>query len=375
MGLCHVVVGVLRSYATNGTPGYPMLTVILGKDPFTQEAVSRTPINLIRGFMSLMPGGIEQFNQMHETGVIPRVAERIETMMADLGITWPFIRDLFLNIWNSLTIEDLLHPIDTFIRILTQFREPLNRLFTFVIEVIKVILELILELMNFPSDLLASIINNATQALNDIQRDPVGFLTNMLEAVKLGFNNFFGNILQHLGQGLQSWFFAQLEKGGIQPPAEVNAESILDLVLQILGVSMDQIWSKLTDCIGQENVDRIRGAIDRLVGIWNFIRDVQERGVGAIWEHIQSQISNLWNMVLKQAQAWIMSRVIERVTARLLSMLDPTGIMAVINGFISFFNAIQSAIEYFREILEIVNDSSVARGDIKPGAEKMEQGL
>jgi hypothetical protein len=375
-----VVVGVLRTYATNETPGYPLLTVILGKDPFTQERVPRTPINLIRGFMSLMPGGIEQFNQMQETGVIPRAAERIETMMADLGITWPFIRDLFLAIWDSLTIEDLLHPIDTFIRILTQFREPLNRLFTFVIEVIKVILELILELMNFPSDLLASIINNAMQALDDIQRDPVGFLLNMLEAVKLGFSNFFDNILQHLGEGLQNWFFAQLEKGGITPPTDLNPESILDLVLQILGVSMDQIWSKLAERIGQENVDRIRGAIDRLVGIWNFISDVQERGVGAIWDYIQSQLSNLWTMVLEQAQEWIMTRVIERVTARLLSMLDPTGIMAVINGFISFFNAVQSAIEYFREILEIVNDwvttvASVARGDIEPGAQKMEEGL
>lgn len=375
-----VVVGVLRSYATNETPGYPLLTVILGKDPFTQEQVPRTPVNLIRGFMSLMPGGIEQFNQMQETGVIPRAAERIETMMTELGITWPFIRDLFIQIWDTLTIEDLLHPIDTFIRILTQFREPLNRLFTFVIEVIKVVLELILELMNFPSDILANIINNAVQALDDIQRDPVGFLLNMLEAVKLGFTNFFDNILQHLGTGLQDWFFAQLQKAGIQPPTDVSLESILDLVLQILGVSMDQIWSKLADRIGAENVARIRGAIDRLTGIWNFISDVQERGVGAIWEYIQSQISNLWNMVLEKAQEWIMTRVIDRVITKIISMLDPTGIMAVVNSFIAFFNAVQSAIEYFREILEIVNDwvstiASVASGDVEPGAEKMEEGL
>ena len=37
---------------------------------------------------------------------------------------------------------------------------------------------------------------------------------------------------------------------------------------------------------------------------------------------------------------------------KLLSFLDPTGIMAVINGCIAFFNAVQSAIEYLRDMLE-----------------------
>ncbi|MUG97774.1 DUF4157 domain-containing protein [Scytonema sp. UIC 10036] len=373
------LLGWLSSYA-NDIPGYHLLTVILNRDPFTNEVVPRTVTNIIRGFMSLIPGGEQQFQQMQETGVIPRAAERIETMMSDLGISWEFIQNLFLDIWNSFTIDDLINPIDAFIRILTEFEEPLNRLFTFVIEVIKVVLELLLEMMNFPSDILARIINNAIQALDDIQQDPVGFLINMLQAVKLGFEKFFDNIVQHLLGGVTDWLFAEVRKAGIEPPTEITLESILDLVLQILGISMDQIWQKLGDRIGQENIDRIRGAIDRLTGIWTFVRDVQERGVAAIWEYIQSQISNLWDMVLEQISNWITERVIERVMTRLLSMLDPTGIMAVVNGFISFFNAVQSAIEYFREMLMIVDDyvstiASVARGDVEPGAVKMEQGL
>ena len=50
-----------------------------------------------------------------------------------------------------------------------------------------------------------------------------------------------------------------------------------------------------------------------------------------------------------------MTTIVNNVVARLLSMLDPTGVMAVVNGFIAFFNAIQSAIEYLRDILEIIN--------------------
>lgn len=369
----------LKSFATD-IPGYHLLTVILRKDPFTQEEVPRTPTNLIRGFMSLMPGGERQFQEMQETGVIPRAAQRITTLMSQLGISWPFIRDLFLGIWDSLSIDDLIDPIGAFQRIVDRFGEPIGRLFTFVVEVIKVVLELILKLMNFPSDILGRIIANAMAAIEDIRRDPIAFIKNMLSAVKLGFGKFFDNILQHLLSGVTDWLFGQVRKAGIEPPTEITLESMLDLVLQILGLTADRLWGKLAERIGQERVDQIRGAIDRLVGIWNFVRDVQERGIAAIWEYIESQITGLFDMVLEKARDWIVVRVVERVTAKIISMLDPTGIMAVVNSFIAFFNAVQSAIEYFREMLMIVDDyvstlAAVARGDIEPGAVKMEQGL
>ena len=53
---------------------------------------------------------------------------------------------------------------------------------------IQEVFKLILEMMNFPSDLLGSIISNVMQAFEAIRNDPVGFLLNMLAAVKLGFS-------------------------------------------------------------------------------------------------------------------------------------------------------------------------------------------
>ena len=75
-----------------------------------------------------------------------------------------------------------------------------------------------------------------------------------------------------------------------------------------------------------------------------------------------------------------MVRIIGKAVQWLLSLLDPTGIVPVINSCIAFFKAVQSAIEYLHDMLVIVNDyvstvASIARGDLQPGAEKMEQGL
>lgn len=375
----NALLALLREHA-NTIPGYHLITVMVEKDVFTQEEVPLTPTNLIHGFMSLIPGGEEQFQQMQETGVIPEAAQRIETAMTELGISWPFVRQLFLDIWDSFTIEDMVSPADTFVRVLNEFSEPLGRLFTFVIEVIKVMLELVLVLMNFPTDLIGSIITNALQALDDIQRDPVGFLMNLIETMKLGFSNFFDNIVEHLIGGLADWLFAEVREAGIEPPADLTFESILGFVLDILGLSIDHLWELLAEHVGQETVDRIRGAIDRLAGAWSFIQDVQERGIVAVWEYIESQLNNLWDMVLAQVQDWTMERIIDVGMRWLLSLLDATGITPVINSAIAVFNAIQSAIEYLNEMLAVVNDfvstvASIARGDIQPGAERMEQGL
>lgn len=369
----------MRTVSTD-VPGYHLLTVILGQDVFTEEEVPRTPTNLIRGFMSLLPGGEEQFQQLQESGVIPDAAARIESAIEELGISWEFVQNLFRGIWDSLSIEDLLDPVGAFNRIVAEFGEPIGRLISFAIEVMKVIVELILRLMGFPFELVESIIANALQAVEDISNDPIRFFENMIAAMKSGFGNFFDNIVTHLVGGLADWLFGGLRDAGIEPPADLSLESILDFVLEALGLTIENLWEKLAERIGQENVDRIRGAIDRLIGIWNFVADVQERGMVAIWEYIESQISNLWDIVLEKAQEWIMERIIIRATQWLLSLLDVTGIMPVINACIAIFNAIQSFIQYLREILEIINDyvstvAAIARGDIQPGAQKMERGL
>jgi hypothetical protein len=375
----NALVGALSEYARK-VPGFDLLTTILGRNPFTGEQVPRTAESLMRGFITLIPGGEAIYQQLSETGAISKAAARIEGAMEQLGITWEFVAGVFTDTWESLSIKDLADPIGTFARIVGRFGEVISRLFGFVNTVLRETFAIILDMMNFPSDLIGSIISNVMQAIDDIKTKPVGFLVNMLKAVKLGFENFFGNILNHLGRGLVDWLFRGLRAGGINPPADFSLQSVLDFVLQMLDITTERIWQRLAKHIGQENVNLIRGAVDRLTGIWTFVRDVQERGVGGIWEYIQSQITGLWDTVLGTVREWIVERVINRGIQWLMSLLDPSGIMPVINSFVAFFRAVQSAVEYARDILGIVNDyvsgiAGVARGSLEAGAQKLEQGL
>ncbi|MBP1223609.1 DUF4157 domain-containing protein [Flavobacterium sp. 1355] len=360
--------------------GYSLVKVIIGKDPFTQEAVPRTVPNLIRGFMSLMDGGEEQYAQMVESGAIARIAGQIEAAVATLNMTPESIIQLFTDIWNSMSINDLIHPIDAFMRIIEKFGEPIGRLIAFVAEIIRIVIVAILEIMNFPFDLIGNIITRALEAIEDIKKDPIGFLKNILKALKQGFIQFFDNIVTHLINGVTGWLMSELKDANIPVLTDFSLQGVITWVLEVLNISMEKIWEKLAahPRIGPARVARIRSMINTLEGIWTFIKDVQERGMAAIWDKIQEQLSNLWNTVLDAVKNFVMERIVNRITARLLSMLDPTGIMAVINGAMAFFSAIQSFIKYLREMLEVVNSfvngvADLARGNVTTAADYLER--
>lgn len=370
------LIGRLVAYART-VRGYPLVSVLLGKDPFSQAPVERNTPNIIRGFMSLMENGEQQYQEMAQSGAIARMGARVEAALALLNFTWEYVRGLFTRAWNSFSLQDLAAPLEAFARIMNLFAGPILRLVNFVGEIIKIVIEVLMEVMNFPIQLIRSIIARAMQAIGDIKRDPIGFLKNLLRAVKTGFQQFFSNILNHLISGLTGWLFSELRDANINPPADLSFRSILGFALEVLGITVERIWQKLAERLGPERVNRIRGMIDRLTGIWSFVRDVATRGPVAIWEYIQDRLSNLWSTVLEAVRNWVVTRIIERVTVRLLSMLDPTGIMAVINGFIAFYNAVQSFIRYLREMLEIVNSfvggvAEIARGSVVSAANFLE---
>jgi len=362
--------------------GYFLVTVIINKDPFTGEIVPRTIENIIHGFMSLMEGGEEQYQQMKESGAIDQTTAKINAAVKKLNMTPQSIIQLFIDLWNSFTFSDFVHPIETFRRIIAKFGEPIARLVAFVVEIVKIVVEVILTIMNFPFDLINNIIAKAMKSFELIKRDPVGFLKNLLRAIKEGFIQFFDNIITHLINGLVGWLTMELKDSGVPELKDLSLKGIISWVLEILGISMEKIWEKLAahPRIGPAKVAKIRSLINTLTGIWTFIKDVQERGVAAIWDKIQEQLSNLWNVVLDAVKNWIMEKIITQITVKLLSMLDPTGIMAVINSTIALYKAVQSFIKYLRQMLEIVNSfvegvAEIASGNTKKAADFLERTL
>jgi hypothetical protein len=180
--------------------GYYLMTVILGKDPFTDAIVERNTENIIRGFMGLMEGGEEQFAQMKESGAIARATDQIDAAVATLNMTPAYIVQLFIDLWKGFGLSDLAQPVNAFIRIFETLSRPIRRLVAFVIEIVKIVVIVILEIMSFPFDLINNIIAKTVKSFHLIKSDPVGFLKNLLRGIKEGFIMFFDNIPDPPGQ-------------------------------------------------------------------------------------------------------------------------------------------------------------------------------
>jgi len=236
----------------------------------------------------------------------------------------------------------------------------------------------LLELVGIPPELIVSILANVSSAVVDILANPVGFFINMLTGLKDGFGLFFENIGTHLLNGVVNWLTGTMQSMGIQPPADFSFSSIFGFILQILGITIDNIFRLLATRIGDERAAQLRGMLDMATGAWTFVQDVVERGPVAIWERIQDQLSNLWESVIGGIVTYITERIMVQATLWLTGMLDISGIMPVVNSLIAVYRAIQSFVQYFVPILQIINQytgmlADVARGNVAGAAAFLER--
>lgn len=234
-----------------------------------------------------------------------------------------------------------------------------------------------LGLIGIPAQLLVQIVANAAQAFSDILMDPLGFLGNLLRAMWQGVTQFFGNIFSHLFGGVTEWLFGQISEAGLTPPDITSFRSIIGFVFELLGLTLENIWRLLAVHVGQPMVDRIRGAVELASGAWEFIQVAIAEGLPGLWRMIQERVSDLWNMVLTSAVGWINTAIIATASRWLLSLLDATGIMPVINSLIAIYRAIESFAQYLVQMLEIINSvvlglADIARGMIDTAANYLE---
>lgn len=238
----------------------------------------------------------------------------------------------------------------------------------------------VLRILNVPAQLVVQILAKAAGAIGAILTDPLGFLNNLLRAMGAGFTRFFDNIGTHLLSGFTNWLFATVREAGITPPADFSLRSILGFVLDVLGLTRDTIFARLARRIDPAIVARLRSMLEIATGVWSFVATLINDGPAGLWRELSERLSNLWDTVVQGVSGFITERVIGWASRWLLSLLDVTGIMPVINTLIAIYRAIESFMQYLRQMLEIVSRvldgiGGIARGAIGEAAAFVESAL
>ena len=394
-----VAAAVTGFYATLG--GISLLSPLAGALGWLQETVtslSGWAQATVTGLFTAVGDGLVYLAQFIEPLVT--MLEQLVALVTDLlGVLPNFIT----GIWNSIPacirepieqfiVDNILSQIPGFAQIL-QIPDIWARISQTVMTILRQLfvdgnlagalwtyLQALLTLVGIPPELVVSIIGKAATAIGDILADPVGFFITLLSAVQQGFVNFFANIGRHLLTGVTDWLFEELRQVNIEPPQDFTLRSIIEFVLDVLGITVDNFFDRLGRRIGTDKAQSVRDMVDKATGAIRWLYLLVTDGPGALWEEIQGQLSSLWQIVLSSVIGWVTGVVIKQGTVWLLGLLDPTGIMAVVNSLVAIYKAIQSAAQYVRPMLEVVVTvldavGGIARGVTAQGAAFLESGI
>jgi hypothetical protein len=355
-------------------PGYDLLGFVLGRDPITQQAVERTPTNLVRGVLGLVPGGAAIFANLAQAQVVQRAYEWLAAELPRLGLTWPYIRGLFQQAWDALSATDFLSPGRAWDKLKNIFGPPLRRIRDFAAIAGRKVLEFVFEgalaLGGSAGQQVLAIIRRAGAVFNMIVGDPVRFLGNLVSAVKGGFARFRDNILTHLRTGLFEWLMGAL-RGAVAFPAKWDFAGILGLVTQVLGLTYGALRGVMVKIMGEPAVATAEKA-------FAFVTNVATKGLSAAWEQIKEFASDLTDTVIGGIRDWIAKSVVGAAVAKLVTMFNPVG--AIIQGIVTIYNTMMFFVERAQQIARLVGSvvdsvESIARGNVSAAVAYVERSM
>jgi len=220
-------------------------------------------------------------------------------------------------------------------------------------------------------DMLLTTLGKAAAVIGDIIAHPIRFLGNLVSAVMQGVKNFRANIETHLLKGLMDWIFGALSGAGLKLPDKFDLAGIISIVLQILGLTRENIRARAVAIVGEPVV----AAIEKTAEVFIVIA---KEGVPGIWRLIMEQLTNLKSMVLDAIFNYVKEKVIVAGITWIIGLLNPA------SAFFKACKAIYDIVMFFvtrgRQIMDLVNAvidsiSAIVKGNIGAAAGMVENAL
>lgn len=209
-------------------------------------------------------------------------------------------------------------------------------------------------------DLFMGLLAKAASAFHMILDAPVRFITNFMNAVKQGFMNFAGNIVEHLKKGLQGWLFGQLSNAGIELPDKLDLMGILKMIASLLGLT----WANIKERIAEKD-PFVGKAINLVESKIQIFVTLATKGIAGIWDMMKEKVGNLKQMVFDQIKSFIIEKIVKAGITWVLGMLNPAG--ALIKIVQALISVVQWIMERGAEMGEFIGTIIDAVIDIAKG--------
>ncbi|WP_404558438.1 eCIS core domain-containing protein [Bradyrhizobium niftali] len=374
-GLVQAVTGMMEALRANPVVG--AFTAGFGWIETKVQALSEWVQDGVKNLFALAGQGVARLSGFVEPvlGVLEKlvaVIGNVVKVLPDLvlGPVWRAIPDCIRNPIKDFVIQHILSAIpiiSTFVKLPEIWGKIKQLVLDFLATVFvkgdlggaaMMVIRFVLEAAGVKVDLFFSVIGKAIDQIDDILMHPMNFIKNVFGALKKGFDQFYEKIGTHLLQGLLGWLMEPLADLGIKPPREFTLSAILDLVMQILGVTGAKLRKKLEMVVGPT-------AVEVLGKAWDWISTLVTKGPAALWEQIKGQLSGLWDSVIGGIASWITTDLIKVGIKKLATMSNPAG--AIIELIQTVYTTIEFVVTKMNSILSLVDSVLDSIGNIIAG--------
>lgn len=267
----------------------------------------------------------------------------------------------------------------------------------FIGEIAKWILKKILGALKPIIQKIPGIGSKAGEFIDAFVDDPGGFMKNLFKGIGQGFENFGKNILKHLKTAFFTWLLgAGME---IKFPKSFDLKGILDIVLQVLGLSKEYIfqlagqflpsWAgSLLQIIVEKGASAFKdieetllemGLPSLVIGFFKALVEVPTKGIMALWDFIKDGISSL----KEEFMGTIMTQVVipQVVIAGIqwvMGLMNPaSGIIKILKAVIDIIIFFINNIDTIKAVLASIGNTfeAVISGAVGLIAKAVEQSL
>ena len=219
--------------------------------------------------------------------------------------------------------------------------------------------------------LLLGVLAKAAEAATTILTDPIGFLGKLVTGVGRGIEQFADNIWTHLRTGLLDWLTGAVEAAGIDLPDAFDLQGAFSVVLQVLGLTYENVREQVVNVLGEDVVERLEEGFE-------VFRTMITDGVGGLWEYVKDRLAGLRDRVLDEIRSLVATEVIEAGVKWLLGLLGPVG--AFIKACKTIYDVVAFFVQRAQEVLKLVTaflDSvlAIAQGSLGRVAGLIEDAL
>lgn len=348
-----------------GTRGWDLLIAVLGQNPITGEPVPRTAETLIGGFMKLI-GQEEVWENIKKANAIPRAWAWFQGALNDLLAFVRQIPTLFIQALKSLELADIVLLPRALLKVGSVFAGFIVQFLSWAGKSVWNLLQIIFEVV---APGVMPYLKKVGAAFRKILQNPIAFVGNLVKAGKQGFQQFADKIGTHLKNAFIDWLTGSLE--GVYIPKALEFREILQFVLSVLGLTWQNIRTKLVKLLGEPVVKTLETTFDIVVAL------VTE-GPAAAWAKIKEQLSNLKDMVMQGIMDFIIETVVKKAIAKIIGFLIPGA--AFIQAIITIYDTVMVFIDKLKKIAQVVKaflDSimDIANGVVTAAANKVESTL